>query len=381
MSDFKTLRRIDGYLPIEDHGLIGDGTTAALVGRDGAISWMCAPRFDSPPVFCAILDARRGGAFTVAPEDLIESRQFYHADTGVLVTEMRGAGGLVRVTDALAFRAGADLSEDAPAGRGELLRSVVVLDGRVRLRVVIEPRGGARAEHLGEGLCFRCAGRRDIELHLSASRSEAVSGTSSVVDLHAGEGLELVLRWGKRLPGHSHIPPEERLSATVDGWHRWLRQFAYDGPERSLVRRSAITLKLLDYTPNGAIIAAPTSSLPEAIGGPRNWDYRYVWIRDAAFSVYALRRIGFTVEAARFLGWVLDAVERDGRPGALYNHRAPGRRRPRCQPPVSSAAPRNPGGSSADGSNHSGHRGAVERGQWTPLSLFTRDFAGRPGRP
>jgi alpha,alpha-trehalase len=319
MARFTPIRRFDGYLPIEDHGLIGDGTTAALVGRDGAISWMCVPRFDSPPLFCSILDSKRGGAFTVAPEGLHESRQFYEADTGVLVTEMRAAGGLMRLTDAFALRSGADLSEDAPAGRGELLRSIAVLEGRVRLRIDIDPRDGARAERLGEGLHLRYPSRPDIGLYLNASRAEALSGTRNSLELNSGDHLDLTLRWGKNLPGHFHIPSEERVAATIASWRRWLRQFTYDGPEEPLMRRSAITLKLLDYTPNGAILAAPTSSLPEAIGGPRNWDYRYAWIRDAAFSVYALRRIGFTVEAARFLGWVLDAIERDGRPRVLYN--------------------------------------------------------------
>jgi len=118
---FAPLCRLGGYLPIEDHGLIGDGTTAALVGRDGRVSWLCVPRFDSAPLFCGILDAGRGGHFTVAPEDLVESRQFYESDTGVLVTEMRGRTGLVRLTDALTLRSGADLGEDVTAGRGELL--------------------------------------------------------------------------------------------------------------------------------------------------------------------------------------------------------------------------------------------------------------------
>ncbi|HET9917706.1 MAG TPA: glycoside hydrolase family 15 protein [Candidatus Binatia bacterium] len=319
MAEFKPIRRTDGYLPIADHGLIGDGTTAALVGRDGAISWMCVPRFDSPPLFCALLDVNRGGAFTVAPEGLTESRQYYERHSGVLVTEMRSACGLVRVTDALTLRSGADLSEDVPAGRAELLRSVAVLDGRVRLRVDIEPRGGAQAEPLGEGLLIRSLSRPDIELHLGATRREALRGTRNSLELAGGERLDLILRWGKTLSGHSLIHPDECMAATIEAWHRWLRQFSYDGPEEPLVRRSAIALKLLDYTANGAIVAAPTSSLPEAIGGPRNWDYRYAWIRDAAFSVYALRRIGFTVEAARFLGWVLDAVERGARPRVLYN--------------------------------------------------------------
>src|SRR5215475_12956481 len=132
MNQFKPVSYTDGYLPIEDHGLIGDGSTAALVGRDGAISWMCAPRFDSPPLFCRILDAGRGGAFTVAPENLIESRQFYEPDTAVLVTEMRCPTGLLRVTDALTLRQGADLTEDATAARSELVRIVEALQGSVR---------------------------------------------------------------------------------------------------------------------------------------------------------------------------------------------------------------------------------------------------------
>src|SRR3712207_3498000 len=145
-AEFAPLHRTKGYLPIEDHGLIGDGATAALVGRDGAVSWLCVPHFDSPPLFCRILDAGRGGSYTVAPDDLVESRQSYLPDSGVLVTEMRGRTGLVRVTDALTFRSGADLDEDVAAARGELLRSVEVLEGRIRLRVEIAPHGGAQAE-------------------------------------------------------------------------------------------------------------------------------------------------------------------------------------------------------------------------------------------
>jgi GH15 family glucan-1,4-alpha-glucosidase len=176
MARFLPLCYIDGYLPIEDHGLIGDGTTAALVGRDGAISWMCVPRFDSPPLFCRILDTTRGGAFTVAPENLVESRQFYESDTGVLVTEMRSPSGLVRVTDALTIRSGANLAEDAPAGRYELLRSVSVLEGHLVLRIQIEPRGGGRAESVGGGLRLHCVTRPEIELHPSLHRPTGRSG-------------------------------------------------------------------------------------------------------------------------------------------------------------------------------------------------------------
>ena len=131
---FRPVRRRDGYLPLEDMGLIGDGTTSALVGLDGSIPWLCLPRFDSEPLFCGLLDAARGGSFTVAPDEVIEARQRYEHDTAVLVTELQGPTGLLAVTDALALRPGADLSDDAPDGRRELIRSAVALDGSVRVR-------------------------------------------------------------------------------------------------------------------------------------------------------------------------------------------------------------------------------------------------------
>src|SRR5215470_18401131 len=140
---FRPVRRLACYLPLEDLGLIGDGTTAALVGLDGSIQWLCLPRFDSEPLFCGLLDSAGGGSFTIAPDEVVEARQRYEPDTAVLITELRSPTGLVAVTDALALRPGTDLSDDAPAGRRELIRSAVVLDGSVRLRVELGPRGGA----------------------------------------------------------------------------------------------------------------------------------------------------------------------------------------------------------------------------------------------
>jgi alpha,alpha-trehalase len=317
MDAFRPLHRRDGYLPIEDHGLIGDGTTAALVGRDGAVSWLCVPRFDSPPLFCGILDAARGGAFTVAPEGLVDSRQFYETDTGVLVTEMRTASGLVRLTDALTLRSGADLTEGVAASRDELLRLITVVEGPVRLRIDVTPRGGVEATRTAEGLRLRCRFRPELDLQLVCP--SWLHDHFTGIELKTGDCLRLLLRWGR---GHyRHLPgsAEERLQATVEAWQRWTKHVRYEGPAAALVRRSAITLKLLDHFENGAMVAAPTSSLPEAIGGPRNWDYRFAWIRDAAFSVYALHRVGLASEARGFLGWVLDAVERDGRPRVLYD--------------------------------------------------------------
>src|SRR6266540_6077113 len=324
MNEFKPILYADGYLPIEDHGLIGNGSTAALVGRDGAISWMCAPRFDSPPVFCRILDARRGGAFTLAPEGLIESRQFYEPDTAVLVTEMRGPAGLVRVTDALTLRQGADLTEDAAAGRCELLRVAEVVEGNARLRIEIEPRGESRVIARSGGLFIRNPARPHLDLQLSSSVPLAPlappappappalpGGLRGVMELGEGSRLSLILRWGGGVSRHRPLSAEDSLAATRDAWRRWAARIGYDGPQKEIVSRSALTLKLLDHFDSGAIVAAPTSSLPEVIGGERNWDYRYAWVRDAAFAVYALNRIGHRAEARDFLAWLGRTVRND----------------------------------------------------------------------
>ena len=313
---FRPVRRRDGYLALEDMGLIGDGTTSALVGLDGSIPWLCLPRFDSDPVFCGLLDQARGGCFTVAPEDVVEARQRYEPDTAVLVTELRSPTGLVAVTDALALRPGTDLSDDAPAGRRELIRSAVVLDGSVRLRVELEPRGGAVAHRAAGGLSVEASGRQDLSLHFRASRR--LEALRSVHELQAGDRLDLVLSWWDAHRYH-RFGADELLEATARSWRRWMQRFHYEGSEEPLVRRAAITLKLCDNWSNGALVAAPTSSLPAPIGGVRNWDYRYTWIRDASFSVYALRRIGFEEEAGAFLGWVLDTFEHGSAPRIMYS--------------------------------------------------------------
>jgi GH15 family glucan-1,4-alpha-glucosidase len=312
---FRPVPRREGYLALEDLGLIGDGTTCALVGLDGSVPWMCLPRFDSEPLFCGLLDHGRGGVFTVAPDEVLEARQRYEPDTAVLVTELRGPSGVLAVTDALALRPGSVLSDDAPAGRRELIRSAVVLEGTVRVRVEIEPRGGASALAAAGGLAVRAWRRPDLELHVRCNRS--LDGLRTVHELHAGEHLDVVLSWGGAAR-HHRFDEQELLAATADAWRRWIERFDYDGPEAPLVRRSALTLKLCDHWDNGALIAASTSSVPAPVGGVRNWDYRYTWIRDASFSVYALRRIGFGEEAGAFLGWVLDTFEHGSAPKIMY---------------------------------------------------------------
>ncbi|MEU9320487.1 glycoside hydrolase family 15 protein [Streptomyces sp. NPDC048295] len=313
---FRPISKRDGYPPLEDLGLIGDGTTAALVGLDGSIGWMCLPRFDAEPLFCGLLDHARGGHFTLAPEGLVEARQHYEPDTGVLTTELRSPTGLVRVTDALALRSGADLTDDAPADRSELVRSAVVVHGNVRLRAELEPRGGARTRALFSGLEVRPSRQPGLRLHLRSNRP--LTGLHNTYDLRQGDRLDLVLSWG-RFHRHHRFDTDTMLRGTADAWRRWMKNFEYAGPEEALVRRAAITLKLCDDWANGSLVAAPTSSLPAPIGGIRNWDYRYTWIRDAAFAVFALRRIGFRGEADAFLGWVLDAFEYSRRPRIMYD--------------------------------------------------------------
>jgi GH15 family glucan-1,4-alpha-glucosidase len=312
---FRPIERLDGYVPLEDFGLIGDGSTVALVGLDGSIPWLCVPEFDAEPLFCGLLDRVHGGQFGLTPEGLQEGRQYYEPDTGVLVTELRSATGAVRITDALTLRSSADLTDDSPADRSELIRSAVVLTGSVRLKAEIEPRGGASARAVFDGLEVQAARHPQLRIHLRSNRP--LSGLREEHELHQGDRLDLVLSWG-RIHRHHPLDVDARLRETTGAWRRWMANFAYSGPEEPLVRRSAITLKLCDHWVNGSLVAAPTSSLPAPIGGVRNWDYRYSWIRDAAFAVFALRRIGFAKEADAFLGWVLDAFERSRSPRIMY---------------------------------------------------------------
>ncbi len=310
---FAPLERKDGYLRIEDHGLIGDGETAALVGRDGAVSWLCAPNFESAPLLAGLLDRERGGRFELALEGCTESRQYYDADTAVLHTELRGNDALVRITDCMPVAEGINFTEEVHSARGELVRRVRVLAGRARVRMTLRPWDRHRVERHADGLWIRDG---SFVVRLWCNRS--LSGDQAAFDLREGEQVDFVLSWnqgGRMLPP----PPADKLiEQTADVWKRWITCFHYEGPMPDAVRRSALTLKLLDYVPSGAIVASPTSSLPEHLAAERNWDYRYTWIRDAAFSVYAFRRIGLEEEARGFLAWVLDIARATKGPRVVY---------------------------------------------------------------
>jgi GH15 family glucan-1,4-alpha-glucosidase len=295
-----------GYLPIAEHGLIGDLHTVALVGTDGTIDWYCCPRFDSPSVFGSILDADRGGRFRVAPDcDGWSSKQLYLPDTNILITRFLTPDGVGEVQDFMPPpRAG------ETAHRNRLIRRLLVVRGQMRFVVDVAPRFDyARAGHEVEltpyGARFRSP---EFELAFSTSRALEVNDGRDVrarFILCAGESATFVL--DRVDPGEmprTDADTEAQFDATVAFWRGWLRRSRYGGRWREMVHRSALTLKLLTYAPTGAIVAAPTTSLPEELGGTRNWDYRYTWMRDAAFSLYALLRLGFVEEAGAFMQWL-----------------------------------------------------------------------------
>lgn len=315
------------YLPIAEHGLIGDLRTAALVGTDGRIDWFCAPRFDSPSIFGSLIDAEKGGAWTVAPTCRVASRQqFYFPDTAILVTRLLTEEGMVEVQDFMPV-----LRAHDPGHRQRLVRRISCVRGRMRLRTEIAPRMDyARDRHRavahGQSVEF-LGGTRSLVLRASVPVEVSGSDAAAEFDLVQGRDALFVLECGEcdkngetsgAGGGPRPVTADEvaRLfHGTVAFWRAWIGRSSYTGRWREMVHRSALTLKLLTHEPTGAIVAAPTLGLPEVEGGGRNWDYRYVWIRDAAFSLYALLRLGFTDEADAFIGWLtrcLGEADSDG---------------------------------------------------------------------
>jgi GH15 family glucan-1,4-alpha-glucosidase len=294
------------YQPIENYGLIGNMHTAALVGMNGSIDWLCLPHFDSPSVFAAILDDRKGGRFRIALAwDEVVHKQFYWPDTAILITRFLHADGVGEVEDYMPVARGGAIPE-------QLIRRVRVVHGNLLFRLECRPAFDfARARHQshisGDSARFDGPG---LSLSLTGPVPMRADGDAAVADftLREGEKATFVLRLVD-LEDRSELrlgdgEAEEMFRDTVAYWRRWLAKCTYTGRWREMVHRSAMTLKLLSFEPTGAIVAAPTCSLPESIGGGRNWDYRYTWIRDAAFTLYVLMHIGFTEEATRFRDWL-----------------------------------------------------------------------------
>ncbi len=299
------------HVPIEDHGIIGDLHTAALVTTGGDIDWLCLPRFDSPSVFAALLDPDRGGRFTVRCTGAMRTKQMYLPDSNILLTRFLGESSVGEVVDFMVPH------EHGRAGGAahQLVRLVRAVRGRVEVDIRCQPAfdyGRSRTEVdivEGAGAFFSSpAGQLVLRstVALVADGGPGRGGAAAVARPVLEEGDTLALSLSRRGSPRplDMVEVDALLATTLSYWQRWVRRSRYSGRYREMVERSALTLKLLVHQPTGALVAAPTTSLPEAIGGTRNWDYRFTWVRDAAFTVYALMRLGFTEEAAAFMSWL-----------------------------------------------------------------------------
>lgn len=298
------------YLPIEDYAVVGNMRTLALVGRNGSIDWLCFPNFDSPSVFGAILDDQKGGRFRICSNNPdVSCKQLYWPDTNVLVTRFLSADGVAELIDYMPI--GAPRRDHA--GYHGLIRRVRVVRGELTFQMECRPafnyardphetqvvKGGAK--FLSENLHMALATSLELHKHDSGVRAEfsLSEGQATSFEWHALEDDSQPI-------GLSDEEADDLFHDTIQYWRDWLSNCTYRGRWREMVNRSALVLKLMTFQPTGAIVAAPTCSLPESLGGSRNWDYRYTWIRDSAFTVYALLRIGFTQEASEFMQF-LDA--------------------------------------------------------------------------
>ena len=314
------------YQPIEDYGIIGDMHTVALVGKNGAIDWFCFPRFDSPSVFGALLDDQKGGRFRIAPKpNGVTCKQLYWPESNVLITRFLSPDGVGEITDFMPVGLPAEEQR-----LHQLVRRVHVVRGVMSFRMECFPAFNyARDEHRVEltqrGSCFYSSSGLSLGLRTDLELCPERDGVTSEFTL--SEGQTEIFVFGGIGPGFgceglfSGPKAEELAVRTVEYWRRWLSKSTYQGRWREMVHRSALALKLLTYAPTGAIVAAPTCSFPEEIGGERNWDYRYTWIRDAAFTLYGLLRIGFTEASAEFMNWLqfrCHELEPDGSLQIMY---------------------------------------------------------------
>jgi len=316
--------RLSGnYVPIEDYAVIGNLHTVALVGRNGSIDWCCLPRFDSPSVFGALLDAEKGGFFRIAPSETLAMglKQHYLPDTNILMTRFLTVDGIGEIIDFMPIK-----QKESEAHQHHLVRHVRVIRGELTFEIHCRPAFNyARDAHtlslFEDGALFESA---SFSLALSCKIPLEEDGLGGVrARLHLREGEERFFhlestRRSERSP-HCHMDKhyEDEFLETKRYWQTWLSRCQYQGRWREMVHRSALVLKLLTYEPTGAIVAAPTTSLPEAPGGTRNWDYRYTWLRDAAFTIYSLLILGFQEEARAFMDWLEDRCCELPAPGSL----------------------------------------------------------------
>lgn len=314
------------YQPIENYAIIGDLNTIALIGLNGSIDFMCFPDFDSPSIFAALLDHEKGGSFLIEPcMENVKNKQLYLPDTNVLLTRFLSAEGVGEVTDFMPV-------EELYSGK-ELIRRVTTIRGEVTYRMKCAPRFNyGKSEHAMEQVSekeviFRSMGDDKIELRLKSSVPLTIDEKNVIAEftLRPTETADFLMEQ-VQIEGTAERVFEEFITTslfdTVNYWQDWIAQSKYTGRWRDMVNRSSLVLKLLTSHTYGSIVAAPTFSLPESIGGSRNFDYRYTWIRDASFSMYALIRLGYTKEAGAFMNWVeklCQDIKGQNRLGIMYS--------------------------------------------------------------
>ncbi|MCM3921441.1 glycoside hydrolase family 15 protein [Frankia sp. AiPs1] len=305
------------YPPIEEHAVIGDLRTVALVATDGTIDWYCPQRFDAPSVFASLLDADRGGSFRIHCPDS-RAKQLYLPDSNVLMTRFLTPRAVGEVVDFMV-----PVDSDVAETPHVVVRQARAVRGTATFRLRCDPRFDyGRAAHTvtlipGSGAVFESV---KGTLVLRTALPLRVDGTAvfAEFDLPMGETADIVLEWNSTIRPLIIGEADTLFTRTLNYWQAWLRQSRYHGRWREMVLRSALVLKLLVYRPTGALVAAPTTSLPEELGGVRNWDYRYTWIRDAAFTTYALMALGFTDEAAAFMDWLEQRCHEAPKDSGLY---------------------------------------------------------------
>ncbi len=306
------------YQAIEDYGVVGDLDTVALVGKDGSVDFMCFPQFDSPTIFAALLDEEKGGCFKLAPL-LPEAtrKQLYMPDSNILLTRFLADEGMVEISDFMPIT--------ALGHAHDLVRRAKSIRGEVPFRMLCQPRfdygrAGHHVEKKQHEVLFISEGPDRTVLRLRSRVPMRVENGAATAEftLRSGESAAFVLEDARRRgesPSRAEHYPAEAFKQTLDYWRHWMRRSQYRGRWREQVNRSALTLKLLTSARYGSIVAAPTFGLPEEIGGVRNWDYRYTWVRDASFTIYALMRRGYTTEATAFMRWIEERCN-ELRPGA-----------------------------------------------------------------
>jgi len=298
----------DDIPPIEDYAVIGDTRSIALVSKSGSIDWLCWPRFDSRSVFARILDVERGGHFSIRPGAPFEVTRCY--DTNILITTFTTGTGVVRLTDLMPVMREADKRTHLQPFR-QIVRRIECIEGHVPIVAEYAPRPDyARAKvrlTLRRDAIFCVDGPTVLHLHSDAGFSIDGAVARTRFTLARGEKRDFALAFDSHAPAvYPRI--DDAIDRTRDFWREWIGHLRYDGEYREHVERSVFVLKLMTYAPSGAIIAAPTTSLPESIGGIRNWDYRYCWLRDAAFTVAAMNDCGYDVESSAFVDWLLYAT-------------------------------------------------------------------------